>query len=262
MEKAFKNFFQWVNQPSTNTPLGARLLNTLNNVINTIDDNVVALDATKLNVSVANSMVKSIEINQETGVIRVTQLDGTVYTWDFNLEKVPAKLYLTEDAVLVMETDDGEMYTADLKKLIDTYIFEDSDTVVFSMTSEPDGKHVTAEVKDGSITEEKLQPDFLADVKTEAARAEAQAEKAREQALMSQSYAIGNSGIRPGESTDNSKWYAEQAKKYMDAAQEASKLVIPTFAIDFTDGHLYSDKEAEGMNFELENGHFYGEAVK
>lgn len=261
MEKAFKNFFQWVNQPSTATPLGARLLNTINNVINAIDDNVVTLDATKLNVSVANSMVKTIEINQKTGVIKVTQLDGTVYTWDFNLEKVPARFYLTEDAVLVMETDDGEMYSADLKKLIDTYIFVDSDTLAFSMTSETDGKHVSAEVKDGSITEAKLQPNFLADIKTESAKAKAEADRAEEQALMAQSYNDGSSGARPGEATDNSKYYSEQAKKYMDAAQIASELVVPEFYIDFATGCLMSRTEAQGIEFRIEDGCLIGRTV-
>ncbi len=261
MEKAFKNFFQWKNQPSTDTPLGARLLNLINNTINMIDDRVVSLDTTKLNTEVANSMVKAVSIDTKSGIIKVQQLDGTEYTWDFNLEKIPAKLYLTKDAVLVMETDDGELYTADLKGFIDTYIFEDSDAIAFHMTSETDGKHVTAEVKNGSITEEKLNPNFLVEIKKEVSEATEQADKATEQALVSQSYAVGISGIRDGESTDNSKYYSEQAKKYMDAAQTAAGLVVPQFYIDFATGCLMSETEAQGMEFYIENGNFFGKAV-
>ena len=43
------------------------------------------------------------------------------------------------------------------------------------------------------------------------------AEKAQK---LSQSYAIGNSGLRENEDTDNSKWYAQQAEKYAKQAED------------------------------------------
>lgn len=260
MEKAY-NKIKWENQPSTGTPLGARLLNQQSEAINLIDDRVVAMDTQKLSVEVANTMVKSFDMDTTSGIITVTLLNGTVYTWDLNIEKIPVSLSMTEDAVLVLTTADGETYTADLKNLIDTYIFEDSNTLAFSMTSQADGKHVTAEVKDGSITEDKLQPNFLADVKAEVSKATAQADRSEEQALISQSYAVGGSGVREGESTDNSKYYAEQAKNYMDAAQAASGLVVPQFYIDFTTGCLMSQTAAQGMEFEIVDGDFIGRTV-
>lgn len=261
MEKAY-NKIVWKNQPATDTPLGARLLNQQSNAIDEIDNRVVAMDTEKLSVETANAMVKSFDMDTASGIITVTLLNGTVYTWDLNLEKIPVSLSMTEDAVLVLKTEDGETYTADLKTLIDTYIFDDSDTLAFKMTSESDGKHVTAEVKDGSITESKLQPNFLADTKAEVTKATAQANKAEEQALLSQSYAIGDSGIREGENEDNSKFYAEQAKNYMNAAQSASGLVIPQFYIDFTTGCLMSATEAAGMEFEVTDGYFIGRTVE
>ena len=56
-----------------------------------------------------------------------------------------------------------------------------------------------------------------------AASAQAAAQSATNSELdskMSQSYAVGKSGIRDGEDTDNSKYYSEQAKNYADKAQE------------------------------------------
>lgn len=262
MEKAFKNFFLWKNQPSTQTPLGERLLNTINNALNEVDDRVLALDTSKLDISVANGMIKSVEINPKTGVIKVTQLDGTIYTWDLNIEKIPVDLYMTKDAILVLETDDGETFTADLKGLIDVYIFDDSETIDFQETKKSDGNHVKAIVKNGSITEDKIQPNFLADVKTEATKAKQQAEKAEKQALLSQSYAVGGSGIREGESTDNSKYYSEKAKDYMNAAQVAAELTVPIFYIDFKTGCLMSETEAKGMEFDIEDGYFIGRTVE
>lgn len=45
-------------------------------------------------------------------------------------------------------------------------------------------------------------------------------QNANESAILSQSYAIGNTQTRDNEDTDNSKYYSEQAKKYADKAQE------------------------------------------
>lgn len=261
MDKAY-NKITWVNQPSTASPLGARLLNQQSDAIDVIDSRVVAMDATKLNISVANKMVKSFEFNETTGVIKVTLLDGTVYTWDLNIEKIPVSLSLTSDAVLVLETADGQTYTADLKGLIDTYLFGDSDTVGFQMDARADGKHVTAWVKDGSITEGKLRPNYLADIKVEVAEATRQADRSEGQALLSQSYAVGGSGVREGEDEDNSKRYSEMAREYMDAAQAAANLVVPRFYIDFTTGCLMSDTEAVGMEFKVVDGYFIGNEVK
>lgn len=227
-----------------------------------IDDRVIVLDNTKLPVEVANTMINSFDIDTTSGVITVTLLNGTKMTWDLNIEKIPISLSMTEEAVLVLTTADGKTYTADLKNLIDTYIFIDTETIAFSMASNPDGKHITAEVKSGSITEDKLQPNFLSDVKMEVAKATSQANKSEEQALLSQSYAVGGSNARPGEATDNSKYYSEQAEKYMNAAQMASELSVPQFYIDFSTGCLMSKTEAKGIEFRVENGYFIGKPIK
>lgn len=75
-------------------------------------------------------------------------------------------------------------------------------------------------------------------------------------AALSKSYAVGGTGTRTGEDTDNSKYYSEQsqassqtAQSYAEQAEaagdeavrkieEALAQNIPQFTIDFTTGHL------------------------
>lgn len=260
MEKAFKNFFQWKNQPNADTPLGARLLNMINNIINLIDDRVVAMDTSKLSVDVANGLVKDISLNKKTGVITITKLNGSIVTIDTKLEKIAVNIgWDAKSQKLILYLDDGTEMELDLSTLITQYEFVDTDTIAFILDGT--GK-VSSVVKNGSITEEKLRPNFLADIKVQAAQATAQANRAAEQALISQSYAVGNSGIRNSENEDNSKYYAEQAKNYMNIAQSAVGVSVPQFYIDFSAGCLMSETEAAGIEFGIEDGNFVGRIVK
>lgn len=88
-------------------------------------------------------------------------------------------------------------------------------------------RYVTANVKDGSITDDKLQPNYLAEVKSNASNAETSAQNASDyaddasyDAKLAQSYAIGRSGIREGEDADNAKYYMEKAKDYSQGSAE------------------------------------------
>ena len=234
-EKLFNRIF-WRNLPQKVTALGETLLNRIDIALNAIDDRVIEMDATKLSVEVANSMVKSFSLNDKTGVITVTLLNGTVYTWDLNIEKIPVRLSMTADAVLILETEDGEAYEADLKGLIDTYLFDDSEALAFSVTQQEDGKHVTAEIKKGSITGEYLDPDYLAQMQKDMLNAQGQAELAAGYALQAKGWAVGN-----GEALyqdNNAKHYAEQAQKAAELAQSTVDLNLPEFWVDFETGNL------------------------
>lgn len=215
MEKAFNNF-TWKNRPSTETALGEKNLNKINTAINTIDNRVIVLDSDKLDKSVALTMLSGLEINPATGVITATLLNGTKLTWDLNLEKIPAKLYLTADAVLIMETDDGKSYQADLKKLIDTYLFDDSGQLAFSMSQLADGKHVTAVIKAGSITEAMIQTNLITEIRQRAADAETAANAAGDYADISKRWAVG--GVLPGDSIDNAKHYRDDTQRIASSA--------------------------------------------
>lgn len=220
MNKAFSNF-TWKNTPSIDTPLNQINLNKINNGLNTVDDRVVAMDTSKANQSDLLLGIKTVSYNTTTGVWTFTHYNGTKNTFDQNIEKIPVSFSMSAAGVITMTTADGTKYTADIATLIKTYTFNDTSIIDFTTTTDSSGnKTITATVKDGSITANKLQPNFLADITVQAENAAASADdalgsanSASADALLAQSYAVGNSGVREGENTDNAKYYKEQSKQ-------------------------------------------------
>ena len=180
-------------------------------------EKVVAFDLTKLDKSVANTMVKDVTFDESTGIFTVTKLNGSTFTIDTKLEKIAVNFRFDKvNQILFIVLDDGTEQQVDLSALITQYEFLDSDTVVFTISA--DGK-VSANIKNGSITDEMLEPNYLASITVQAGKAQSSANAAAQSASdadynakLAQSYAIGGSGIRDGENTDNAKYYAEQAK--------------------------------------------------
>ena len=221
MNKAFSNF-TWKNTPSIETPLNQQNLNKINNGLNTVDDRVVAMDTSKANVADLLTDVVNVSYNTSSGVWTFTRRNGTTFTYDQNIEKIPVSFSMSTAGVITMTTADGTQYTADIATLIKLYTFVDSTTIDFITTTDGNGnKTITANIIDGSITGDKLQPNYLADCVVAKEDAEASADaallsanSANTDALLSQSYAVGGTGIREGEDTDNAKYYKEQAAIY------------------------------------------------
>lgn len=244
--------FLWENKPSVKTPLGESRLNPINRSINTMDDRICALDTTKLNASDANSLIADWQMNPDTGVITVARKDGSKYSFDLNIEKIPVNLYMTPDAVLVLETDDGQQYTADLKGLIDTYIFKDSSTIAFSMQAVGSTKEVTAVIKAGSITRDMLDPDYLAEILQSVTTAEAYAISAASSAAESKRWAVGDPVNVPESVGDNAKAYAEAAAKSAALAEETAKISLPRFHIDLDTMELIGEWDPP-LNFYIDD---------
>lgn len=209
----------WKNYPSEETALNESNLNRMDLGLDNLDNRVIEMDATKLNREVANSLVKSWSMDESTRIITITHLDGSKDMFDLNIEKIPVNFELSNDGILTMTTDDGSKYTANIGAMIPVLTFEDSDTIAVSVSGEGVNKTYSFSIKAGSVTEDKLQPNFLADVKTEAAKAQASKEAAAESAsaasgsaTLAESYARGGTGSRAGEDTDNAKYYYEKAK--------------------------------------------------
>ncbi len=168
----------WENQPSTKTALGASNLNKTDYAINEIDNRVISLDETKADKATIQEMVKSITFNEANGVFTVTYLNGTVVNFDTKLEKLAVNFGFDESKQqLVITLDDGTIQYVDMSALLTQYEFLDSDTITISID---DSGKVTAKVKEGSIEEKHLKSDYLADIKVEAAKAEASAAAAKE----------------------------------------------------------------------------------
>jgi hypothetical protein len=167
----------WENLPSEKTAINRNRLNNIEGGIDAIDDRVCALDTTKVDLTKANELVEEILWNESNGTLTVVKMNGSKAVIDTKLEKLAVNFtYNPQTQQLVITLDDGTTQNVDLSSLITEYEFLDSDTIAFEIT----GGKVKAIVKNGSITEDKLQPNFLADIKVESAKATASAKSAKE----------------------------------------------------------------------------------
>lgn len=207
----------WENEPSINTPINDVNLNKIDYAVYEHDRTLANWDTTKANQSDLLLSVKTIEYDDDTGVFVFTWQNGTTKTVDLNIEKIPVSFSMNAQGVITMTTDDGTQYTADVGALIKTYTFTDSTEIDFTVTTDQSGnKTITAGIVNGSITGNKLQPNYLADctaAKTAAENAETGAEGSAEDA---EAWAVGERGGVPVDPTDptyhnNSKYWSEQA---------------------------------------------------
>ena len=221
------NRINWLNRPNTNTPINATNLNAGDSAIDKLDDRIITLDTVKADMQVVNGMVSDISVNDADGVITVTYKNGSTKTYDTNLEKIATNFtydYSTQKLVLTLS--DGSKQYVDMSALITQYEFEDSVAIAFSINDKTGA--ISASVKNGSITDAMLETGYLAKITEQAAKATNMANSAMtssnsayDNAKLSQSYAIGGSGVRDGEDTDNSKYYSEQAGKSASSAAES-----------------------------------------
>ena len=222
MQKIYSRI-NWENFPSEKTAVNESNLNRMDLGLDNLDDRVIALDAAKFNTETANTLIKDWVIDEQTGVITITKLNGEKILFDLNIEKIPVNFTLSDDGIITMTTDDGEQFTANIGAMIPILTFEDSDEIAVSVSGEGVNKTYSFSVKNGSITEEKLNPTYLGEIHTQVARAESSAtsadaseKSAASSSALAKSYAVGGTGTRDGEDTDNAKYYAEQAKNASD----------------------------------------------
>ena len=224
----------WENFPSEKTAINRNRLNNIEGGIDAIDDRVCALDTTKVDLTKANDLVEEILWDESNGTLTVVKMNGSRAVIDTKLEKLSVNFtYNPQTQQLVITLDDGTVQNVDLSSLITEYEFLDSDTIAFEIV---DGK-VKAIVKNGSITEDKLQPNFLADVKVESAKAVASAKSAEE-------------------SETNAEKSATDAKDSADRAQGIEneinkKLTMTEFDVNEDGELIYTDNSA--YNFNVDN---------
>lgn len=210
----YKNF------PSEDTPLNETNMGAMDRAIDEHDNRIVALDAAKVDLTKANGLVKEILWDESNGTLTVVKMNGSKEVIDTKLEKLAVNFkYDPQTQQLVITLDDGTVQNVDLSALITEYEFLDSDTIAFEIT----GGKVKAIVKNGSITEDHLSPDYLGEIRTQVGRAETSAKSAdtseksaASSSALAKSYAVGGTGTRDGEDVDNAKYYAEQAKNASD----------------------------------------------
>ena len=225
----------WENFPSEKTAINKNRLNNIEGGIDAIDDRVCALDTTKVDLTKANELVKEILWDESNGTLTVVKMNGSRAVIDTKLEKLAVNFtYNPQTQQLVITLDDGTVQNVDLSSLITEYEFLDSDTIAFAIGS--DGK-VSAIVKDGSIKEKHLRPDYLADIKVESAKAV-------------------NSATNAKSSETNAAKSATDAKDSADRVQGIEseinkKLTMAEFDLNDDGELIYTDNSA--YNFNVDN---------
>ena len=203
----------WEDYPSENTDIDEINLNKMDSAIDALDNRIVSQDALKVDKSAINGNIADWTMDETTGVITITKYNGEKIIFDLNIEKIPVGFSMSDDGIITMTTEDGTQFTADIGSMLPVLTFEDSATIAVSVTGTGKNKTYSFSIKTGSVTDDMLQPDYLADIRVESANASAYAQSANAKSVLAESYAVGGTGTREGEDTDNAKYYMEQAKQ-------------------------------------------------
>lgn len=234
MQKIYSRI-NWENFPSEKTAVNESNLNKMDLAIDNLDDRVVAMDASKVDLTKANELVKEILWDESNGTLTIVKMNGSQAMIDTKLEKLVVNFaYDSQKQQLIITLDDGTMQNVDLSSLITEYEFLDSDTIAFAIGS--DGK-VSAIVKEGSIQEKHLRPDYLADIKVESAKAVASAKSA------------GESETKATKSAIDAKDSADRAQGIESEINK--KLTMAEFDLNDDGELIYTDNAA--YNFTVDN---------
>ena len=216
---ASKNDY-WRNRPLMTSPINQDNLNRMEVSTDVIDDRVIVLDLTKANQSDLLLTVKTVTYAPLTGTFTFTHFNGTTTVIDTDIEKIAVNFDFDDNPAsphyqeLSIELDDGTYKNVDLSALITQYEFIDTSTIAW--TVESDGS-IKANIPDGSVTESKLQPNFLADCRAAKNAAQAAQTGAETAELVSEGWAKGTQNGTPVTSEspyyhDNAKYWKEQAE--------------------------------------------------
>lgn len=229
----------WEDYPSENTDLDAYNLNQMDSAIDALDNRIISQDALKVDKSAINENIADWTMDETTGIITITKYNGEKTIFDLNIEKIPVGFSMSDDGIITMTTEDGTQFTADIGSMIPVLTFEDSATIAVSVTGTGKNKTYSFSIKTGSVTDAMLQPNYLADIRVESANASAYAQSANAKSVLAESYAIGGTGTREGEDTDNAKYYMEQAKKQTGG--------IPTKVSELENDAGYIKKDVDNL---------------
>ena len=213
----------WENFPSEKTAINRNRLNNIEGGIDAIDDRVCALDTTKVDLTKANELVKEILWDESNGTLTVVKMNGSRAVIDTKLEKLAVNFSFDEaNQRLVIILDDGSKQYVDLSAFVTPLEFKDGDIIYFSVV---DGNLVSAGIKDGTISEEKLRPNFLADIKIKVGEAEQYRDQTRQ--FKDETEVIRDAVASDKKEIDDTikNSLLNESQKILDAVQDALKQI-------------------------------------
>ena len=254
MQKSYTRI-NWENYPSENTPLNETNLNRIDYATNEIDNRVIELDTSKANATELSRLIKNIGVDEQTGVITITYYNNTTSTIQTTLNKIAVNFrYDFNTQNLLLTLNDGTVASISLADLIQINEFDDTPTVDFTVTN----GRVSAIVPLGSIGDEHLRTDYLADIRVAEANAAASETNSDARALDSEAWAVGQRDGANVLDTDptynnNSKYYSQVASTLKDTMVDirddaeylletvTNRLTGLNIMINYSDGHMYYD---------------------
>ena len=254
MQKSYTRI-NWENYPSENTPLNETNLNRIDYATNEIDNRVIELDTSKANATELSRLIKNIGVDEQTGVITITYYNNTTSTIQTTLNKIAINFaYDFNTQNLLLTLNDGTVASISLADLIQINEFDDTPTVDFTVTN----GRVSAIVPLGSIGDEHLRTNYLADIKVAEANAAASETNSDARALDSEAWAVGQRDGANVLDTDptynnNSKYYSQVASTLKDTMVDirdnaeylletvTNRLTGLNIMINYSDGHMYYD---------------------
>ena len=213
----------WENFPSEKTAINKNRLNNIESGIDAIDDRVCALDTTKVDLTKANELVKEILWDESNGTLTVVKMNGSRAVIDTKLEKLAVNFSFAEaNQRLVTTLDDGTKQYVDLSAFVTPFEFKDGDVIYFEVVG---GNLVSAGIKDGTISEEKLRPNFLADIKIKVGEAEQYRDQTRQ--FRDETEVIRNAVASDKKEIDDTikNSLLNESQKILDAVQDALKQI-------------------------------------
>lgn len=223
MNKCYESI-GWKNGKEGGTALGATNLDKIDAAVNEIDNRVLAMDTAKANQSDLLTTISNVTFDEKTGLFTFTKKNGATFSIDTKIEKLAINFVFDEATQqIVITLDDGTKQYIDVSSFITQLEFLNSATVNLIVVN---GK-VMAEIVKGSITDEYLEPNYLANIKVEASKAETASASAK----ASEERAI-NEAQTAKEYNDNTKNLLDQVNK---------RLNIVEFEMDAEGNIVYPD---------------------
>lgn len=211
-DASYNNY--WENLPSVQTPIIAAQLNRNEQTVDEIDDRVITLDTNKADQSDLDDAVKNVTLT--AGTFEIEHFDGTITTYDTDLDVIPKSYDFIENPNdvhyknLAITLANGSVDYADMTGVITENDFTTSGTINYTIST---SGSVSFDIADYSITDTKMQPNYLNDITAQAGIATNAATASANSKKDSEAWAVGTRDGVPVGPTDptynnNAQYYA------------------------------------------------------